>query len=167
MERDRGRQEVVYRGVPQVSQQLIPVPSGAMGIVPVSAGFSGAGVATGREGINIKIKNVAKAIVNEKSKRKSAADKGNKKLLARAKRKYNVLKRQTISAIKKGKAAHYKAESQKINSLPQAKRKSARASLRAELKKRHETLVAKLPTTTKMTLRDLARVTKIAQKLKW
>ena len=105
--------------------------------------------------------------MNEKSKRKSAADKGNKKLLARAKRKYNVLKRQTISAIKKGKAAHYKAESQKINALPQAKRKSARASLRAELKKRHETLVAKLPTTTKMTLRDLARVTKIAQKLKW
>ena len=61
--------------------------------------------------ITVKVKNVAKAIIGkDTSKRRKAADKGNKKMLARARRKYNSLKRKTVAAIKKGKAAHYRVE---------------------------------------------------------
>ena len=73
--------------------QLIPVPSGSM-IFPTSAAAGGGDKQTGLAPITVKVKNVAKAIIGkEQAKRRKAADGGNKKLLARARRKYNTLKR--------------------------------------------------------------------------
>ena len=137
-------------------------------IFPTSGGAGGGDKQARPTPITVKVKNVAKAIIGkEQAKRRKAAGAGNKKLIARARRKYNTLKRKTIAAIKKGKAAHYKLESKKIKSLPAEKQKSARSSLRVELKKRLNTLVAKLPKTSKMNLRDLERVTKLASRLRW
>jgi hypothetical protein len=62
---------------------------------------------------------------------------------------------------------HYKVENEKIKKLPVKKRKNARESLRKKLKGREEKLVSRLPTSVKMTLRDLIRETRLARSLRW
>jgi hypothetical protein len=108
----------------------------------------------GREGISIKITN--KAVVNEKTRG-----------LRKAKKKYNTLKRKTITAIKKGRSAHYKKENENIKKQPAKRRKALRASLRKQLKDRESKLVRQLPSSARMTVADLVRVTRLAQRLKW
>ena len=111
--------------------------------------------------INIKVTTSNRNIINEKRKKKT------KKGITKARKAYNSLKRQTIRAIRLGKKNAYRDQSKAINKLPVKKRKAARARLKTTLKTREFTLVSKLPPSTKMTLADLLRVTKIAEKLRW
>jgi hypothetical protein len=142
--------------IPQYIQQ--PQAPAVVPVFPSGIGGSGGGV-NGKGGINIKVSTTSKAIINEKTKRR--------KVLTKAKRVYNTIKKLTIKAIKLGKDAHYKLESEKIKNLPVKQRKAARAKLRAMLKKRESDLISKLPASSKMKLNDLKRVSMIARKLKW
>jgi hypothetical protein len=87
--------------------------------------------------------------------------------MRKAKKDYNTLKRKTIKAIKKGRGEHYKRENEHIKKLPAKRRKAARASLRRKLKERESKLVRQLPSSARMTVADLVRVTRLAQRLKW
>jgi hypothetical protein len=109
------------------------------------------------KGINIKI--TQKQVVNEKRPKKTE--------LKKARKTYNSLKRLAIKAIKKGRADHYKRENEKIKNLPAKQRKSTRDTLRKKLKARENDLIRKLPSSTKMKLSDLYKVTRLAKKLKW
>jgi len=111
-----------------------------------------------KEGINIKITNKAQAIINEKKKKRG---------VTKARKTYSKLRRDTIKAIRKGRADHYRAESKKIQTLPVKKRKAARDRLKKQLKVREVRLVGQLPGASKMSIKDLDRVTQIARKLKW
>jgi hypothetical protein len=115
--------------------------------------------------INIKV--TTRNIINEKKRKKQTKKGITKKGITKARKAYNSLKRQTIRAIRLGKKDAYREQSNAIKKLPPKKRKAARAKLKKLLKTREFTLVSKLPAATKMSLADLARVTKIAQKLRW
>jgi hypothetical protein len=110
--------------------------------------------------INIKISTKSQAIINEKTKRKSGD-------IKKARKHYNTLKKATIKAIRKGKSEHFKRESEDIKKMPAKSRKSARDKLRQKLKTREQALISQMPAAAKMKLKDLQRVTLIAQKLKW
>jgi hypothetical protein len=110
--------------------------------------------------INIKITTKSQAIINEKTKRKRGD-------LKKARKSYNTLKKATIKAIRKGKSEHYKRESDKIKALPIKQRKAARDKLRKTLKAREQKLIGQLPSSTKMKLHDLNKVTQLATKLRW
>ena len=110
-----------------------------------------------KPGIQIKVNTKSQAIINEKTKKRKST-----------KRKaYNKLRKATIKAIKSGKSAHYKIESHKLKLLPVKKRKVAREKLKKQLRDREMKLIGQLPSGSKMALRDLDRVMKIAQKLRW
>jgi hypothetical protein len=126
--------------------RIVPVVQGRPATVERSDG--------GKGGISIRITN--KAVINEK-----------KRGLRKAKKTYNTLKRQTIKAIKKGRAEHYKRENEKIKKLPAKRRKAARTTLRRKLKERESQLVQQLPSSTRMKAGDLVRVTRVARKLRW
>ena len=111
-----------------------------------------------KAGISIKISNKAQAIINEKKKRRG---------VTKARKVYSKLRRDTIKAIRKGRAVHYKVESKKLTSLPVKKRKSARDKLKKKLRDREVRLVGQLPGASKMGLKDLDRVTQITRKLRW
>lgn len=80
---------------------------------------------------------------------------------------YNTLRKQTLKAIRSGKNAHYKIESAKLKNLPVKARKVARAKLKQRLRDRELRLVGQLPSASKMAIKDIDRVMRIAQKLKW
>ena len=111
---------------------------------------------TEKPGIQIKVTTKSQAIINEKTKRKK-----NKRKV------YNKLRKQTLKAIRSGKNAHYKIESAKLKSLPLKTRKVARAKLKQQLRDRELRLVGQLPSASKMAIKDIDRVMRIAQKLKW
>ena len=115
------------------------------------------------EVLKIYIKNIAKAIANEKKVRfKKTGD--SKKAL---KKQYTNLKSATRKRIKSGKNAHYASENVKIKKLPAKQRKGARAKLKAELSKREKTLMKSLPPAAKMKIADLRRLIAKARLLKW
>jgi hypothetical protein len=140
---------------PPSAPQIIPVVQGGPGRV----GPARVGVPSEKDKGGISIKISTKAVINEKTRRRTG--------LRKAKKLYNTLKRQTIKAIRKGRADHYKVENDKIKKLPVKQRKTARASLRKKLKDRESKLVYRLPSSAKMKMVDLVRVTKLARKLKW
>ena len=109
-----------------------------------------------KPGIQIKVTSTSKAIINEKKPKRKNKRKA-----------YNTLRTQTIKAIRSGKKAHYKTESVKLKSLPAKQRKVARAKLKATLKAREIKLIGQLPLGSKMALKDLDRVMKLAKKLRW
>ena len=128
-------------------------------IIPVAPQvISGGAASKEKPGINIKITNKAQAIINEKTKRRKVTT---------ARKQYSKLRRETIKAIRKGRASHYKVESAKIQSLPVKKRKVARNQLKQKLQQRVIRLVGQLPSASKMGLTDLDRVSRIARKLRW
>ena len=107
---------------------------------------------------NIKISNKAQATINEKKKKRD---------VTQARKVYSKLRRETIKAIRKGRADHYREESKKLTSLPVKKRKGARDKLKKKLRDREIRLVGQLPGASKMGLKALDRVTQIARKLRW
>ena len=125
--------------------------------MPQVVGSSGV-VRSEKPGINIKINTKSQAIINEKKK---------KRKVTTARKDYSKLRRETIKAIRKGKAEHYKAESAKLKSLPVKKRKAARDKLKKKLREREVRLVGQLPSAGRMALKDLDRVSRIARKLRW
>ena len=138
--------------------QVIHTPQPA--IIPVMPQVVSGVAARGAEkpGINIKINTKSQAIINEKKK---------KRKVTTARKEYSKLRRETIKAIRKGRAEHYKAESAKLKSLPVKKRKAARDTLKKKLREREVKLVGQLPGASKMALKDLDRVSRIARKLRW
>ena len=122
-----------------------------------SGGVGGVSDKDKKPGISIKISN--KNIINERKRRKVG--------LRKAKKEYTKLKKQATQAIRKGRMAHYKAENEKIKILPVKQRKRARVELRKTLKNRESKLLASLPTSTKLSLKDVERLKSIAQKLRW
>ena len=79
-------------------------------------------------------------------------------------KEYGKLRRETIKAIRKGRAEHYRSESKKLAALPVKQRK---AKLKKTLLEREVRLVGQLPGPSKMALKDLDRVTRVARKLRW
>ena len=144
------------RRVP-AAPQIIHTPQPA--IIPVIAsGLGGAGPATKEKpGINIKIS--TKAVVNEKKRRR--------RRVMGARKEYSKLRRETIKAIRKGRAEHYRIESKKLAQLPVKQRKAARDKLKKQLRDREVKLVGQLPGASKMSIKDVDRVSKIARKLRW
>jgi hypothetical protein len=114
----------------------------------------------------IYIKNVAKAIANERKVRKTKVSKS--KVSKRAlKKQYTTLKAETRKRIKQGKKAHYARENESIKKLPVKERKAARAKLKAELSKREKVLMKSLPSAAKMKVADLRRLIVKTKSLKW
>jgi hypothetical protein len=141
-------------------QQTIPVMTQPQIIYApprASSGVVGVSDKDKKPEISIKISN--KNIINEKKRRKAG--------LQKAKKEYTKLKKQATQAIRKGRMAHYKAENEKIKTLPVKQRKHARAELRKTLKNRESKLLASLPTSTKLSLKDVERLKSVAQKLRW
>ena len=126
-------------------------------IIPVIPSQVGRAV-EGKPQISIKITNKAQAIVNEKKKRRRVTTK---------RKEYGKLRRETIKAIRKGRAEHYRSESKKLAALPVKQRKAARTKLKKTLRDREVRLVGQLPGPSKMALKDLDRVTRVARKLRW
>ena len=153
--RDAGRRRIADLPRPnpvlvQVPKQIGPQPA----IIPVVPRMVPADKT--KPGIQIKVTSKSQAIINEKKKPKKAKRKA-----------YIKLRKATIKAIRQGKAAHYKAESAKLKSLPMKERKAAREKLRKTLREREVKLVGQLPSSSKMAIKDLDRLMKIAQKLRW
>ena len=123
----------------------------------VSVGGASKGKDEKSGSINIKIKN--QAIINEKKKRRKG--------VTTARKAYSKLRRETIKAVRKGRAAHYKRESTKLQSLPVKKRKAARDALKKKLRLREVRLVGQLPAPSKIGLKDLDRISRVALKMKW
>ena len=154
----RAVRELMQQGVPAGAPQVIHTPQPA--IIPVIPQvLSGvAAKAAEKSGINIKITTKSQAIINEKKK---------KGKVTTARKVYSRLRRETIKAIRKGKSQHYKAESAKLKALPGKKRKAARDKLKKKLREREIRLVGQLPGASKMSIKDLDRVSRIARKLRW
>ena len=128
-------------------------------IIPVvTQGLGGVGSKEAKPGISIKISNKAQAIINEKKK-------GRKVTTAR--KQYSKLRRETIKAIRKGRVEHYRAESKKLGKLPVKERKAARLKLKKTLRDREVKLVGQLPGASKMSIKDLDRISIVARKLRW
>jgi hypothetical protein len=154
---------------PLVQPQVIRQP--AQGIinypVPVpSLGASAVATKAKDEIPKIYIKNIAKAVANEKKVRfkKTSEPKTKKRAL---KKQYTSLKAETRKRIKSGKKAHYTRENAKIKKLPVKQRKAARSKLKAELSKREKALLKSLPPAGKMKLADLRRLISKTKLLKW
>jgi hypothetical protein len=161
--REREDRDVERRQYVQIRplQQTMPVMTQPQVIyAPPRASSGDAGGVREKDkkpGISIKISN--KNIINERKRRKVG--------LRKAKKEYTKLKKQATQAIRKGRMAHYKAENEKIKILPVKQRKRARVELRKTLKNRESKLLASLPTSTKLSLKDVERLKSIAQKLRW
>ena len=161
-------------------QQMVPPPAAPPQIiqqphqgiinypVPVpSLALSAAGVSKVRDDVpKIYIKNIAKAVANERKVRfkKTTAPKVKKQQL---RKRYTTLKTETRKRIKAGKKAHYTRENDRIKKLPVKQRKAARAKLKAELSKREKTLLKSLPAASKMKVADLRKLISRTKQLKW
>ena len=140
------------------TQQPAMIHTQQPAIIPVIPHGVGPQRGTENPAINIKITNKAQAIINEKKKRRG---------VTKGRKTYSKLRRDTIKAIRKGRADHYRVESKKLTSLPVKKRKAARDKLKKRLREREVRLVGQLPTASKMSLKDLDRLSQLARKLKW
>ena len=113
----------------------------------------------------IYIKNIAKAIANERKVRfKKTSSKVKKRDL---KKQYSRIKSDARKRIKSGKKAHYVRENKKIEKMPVKQRKAARTKLKAELDTREKTLMKSLPSAAKIKFVDLRKVISKAKQLKW
>ena len=113
----------------------------------------------------IYIKNIARAIANEKKVRsKKTSSKVKKRDL---KKQYSRIKSDARKRIKSGKKAHYVRENKKIEKMPVKQRKAVRTKLKAELDTREKTLMKSLPSAAKIKIVDLRKVISKAKQLKW
>ena len=174
LQREQARmRDLLERMHQQPLQQPMVIRQPHQGIinypVPVPVPSLGASAATTKakdEGLKIYIKNVAKAVANEKKVRfKKTSDSKNKK--RDLKKQYTSLKTETRKRIKTGKKSHYARENLKIMKLPVKQRKAARAKLKVELSKREKTLLKSLPSAAKMKLADLRKLITKAKQIKW
>ena len=155
---------------PQAQPQVVQQPHQGIINYPVPVGLGaggGGGVAKVKDEVpKIYIKNVAKAIANEKKVRFKKVS-GSKVKKRQLRKQYTSLKTETRKRIKAGKKAHYSRENDKIKKLPVKQRKAARAKLKAELSKREKTLLKSLPPASKMKVADLRKLISRTKQLKW
>ena len=136
--------------------------------IPGRSGSGGGGTSeVDPKKTGIHIKNVAKAIINEKKSRKARVD-ASKLEKRKLKKQYNTLKKETRKRIIAGKRATYKVENEAIKKMKDPKaRKEARDALKAKLKQRQAELMKQLPSATKMRLPHLRKLVVRTKSLKW
>ena len=99
-----------------------------------------------------------KQVINEKTRRRRAAQKGTKARTKKKSSEYVALKKKVQARIRAERAKHYKKISVEINKLPKAKRKTARLQARKTLMKTQKEIFSKMTGTNKMAIKDLRKL---------
>jgi hypothetical protein len=99
-----------------------------------------------------------KQVINEKTRRRRAAQKGTKTRTKKKSSEYVALKKKVQARIRAERAKHYKKISVEINKLPKAKRKTARLQARKTLMKTQKEIFSKMTGTKKMAIKDLRKL---------
>ena len=99
-----------------------------------------------------------KQVINEKTRRRRAAQKGTKTRTKKKSSEYVALRKKVQARIRAERAKHYKKISVEINKLPKAKRKTARLQARKTLMKTQKEIFSKMTGTKKMAIKDLRKL---------
>jgi len=153
-------------------REIYPMPVGGQsGPVIVQGGPSGSSAVRGKAEFPTKIviKQNGKQIVGgvEKKIRKKKVKDSDKSSLRRIKNQYTELKQKAKKDIMTKKKKYYDSENKKIKELPTGERKAARKKLRAEIKKRQDSLLKQMPKSGRMKFNDVAALISKVKSIKW
>ena len=147
----------------------MPMP-GQAGPVVVTGAPTGAAAGVGKkeEKPRIVIKQTVKQIQGvEKKRRKKTVSASNRQALNSKKSEYLTLKKAVKKALTAGKQAQYTRENAKIKQMKRSLRVAARKKLRESLKAKHGQLVKQLPSTGRMSYKDVVSLINKIKRIKW
>jgi len=120
-----------------------------------------------KEQAKIIIKQSVRQEQNVRKSRKKRVTFNEKGVIRKRRAEYNALKKAVKKRLVLSKKQAFKAENERIKTLPAKERKTARSTLRATHKAKLTALLKQMPGVGKKSLNELTTLVRLINKLKW